>query len=159
MKRGNLRWDEAAFAAFHGRRPRFQTGAEVVNTEQRAKADAGASPPSERADAASSPPIYPLVTLCRNAGLPEPVPEYRFHPVRRWRFDYAWPLHKFALEVEGGIWTQGRHTRGSGAVADLEKYSEAALAGWRLLYVQPRELRTVAMAYLFREFDRAPALA
>lgn len=153
MKRGNLRWDESAFAAFHGTRARFQTGAETVDTEQRAKADAASSGcGGRRADAVSSPPIYPLVTLCRQAGLPEPVPEYRFHPTRRWRFDYAWPLRHLALEIEGGIWTQGRHTRGAGAVADLQKYSEAALGGWRLLYVQPRDLRTVGMGYLFREF-------
>ena len=132
MKGGNLRWDEAAFAAFHGKRARFQSAAEVVNTSA---TDAGASGrATPDADA-----LYPLVILCRQAKLPEPVPEYQFHQTRRWRFDYAWPLHKFALEVEGGIWTQGRHTRGAGAAADLEKYSEAALHGWRLLYVQPRD--------------------
>lgn len=119
------------------------------------KADATASLPRDGrpVDAASRPTIYPVVLLCRNAGIPEPVPEYRFHALRRWRFDYAWPLHKLALEIEGGIWTQGRHTRGSGAVADLEKYSEAALLGWRILYVQPRDLRTIGMDYLFREFS------
>jgi len=58
------------------------------------------------------------------------VREHRFHPTRRWRFDFAWPELLFAVEVEGGIWTGGRHNRGSGLQADLEKYGEAQLLGW-----------------------------
>ncbi len=58
------------------------------------------------------------------------VREHRFHPTRRWRFDFAWPELLFAVEVEGGIWTGGRHNRGSGFQADLEKYGEAQLLGW-----------------------------
>ena len=84
--------------------------------------------------------LYPLVSMCHAHGLPLPVPEHRFHPTRKWRFDYSWPLKLLALEVEGGVWTQGRHTRGSGAIADMQKYSEAAILGWRLLYVTPDEL-------------------
>ena len=69
----------------------------------------------------------------RTSGLPEPEREYRFHPTRRWRFDFAWPDVMLAVEVEGGTWSQGRHTRGSGYAADCEKYNEAALLGWRVL--------------------------
>lgn len=85
-------------------------------------------------------PIYPLVALCRQAGLAEPVPEFRFHPHRKWRFDYAWPLHRLALEVDGGVWTQGRHTRGSGFVGDLLKFNAATLLGWRVLRYTPQQL-------------------
>ncbi len=56
--------------------------------------------------------------------------EYRFHPTRKWRFDAAIPALKIAIEIEGGVWTNGRHTRGSGAIADMEKYNEAAKLGW-----------------------------
>jgi hypothetical protein len=55
--------------------------------------------------------------------------------------DYAWPDRKLFLEVEGGIWSNGRHTRGSGYVRDLEKYNTAAAMGWRLIRCQPRDLR------------------
>jgi very-short-patch-repair endonuclease len=72
--------------------------------------------------------------LCA-VGLHAPVREHRFAPPRRWRFDYAWPAHRLALEVEGGTWAGGRHVRGSGYEADCEKYSEAALLGWRVLRV------------------------
>jgi hypothetical protein len=92
--------------------------------------------------AVEPPPVYHLVGLCRGMGLPEPVPEYRFHPGRRWRFDYAWPLVKLALEIDGGVWTQGRHTRGAGAIEDQAKLSEAAILGWRVLYAVPDDLRT-----------------
>lgn len=63
------------------------------------------------------------------------VKEHRFHPVRKWRFDYAWPQYKIALEIEGAVWSRGRHTRGSGFVKDIEKYDEAVLLGWRLVRI------------------------
>jgi hypothetical protein len=104
-------------------------------------------------------PLYPLVTLCRSMKIAEPTPEYRFHPTRRWRFDYAWPLHMLALEVDGGVWTQGRHTRGQGAIDDMEKASEAAILGWRLLYCTPDQLRNgVALDRIVRALtDREAA--
>jgi hypothetical protein len=67
------------------------------------------------------------------------VEEHRFHPTRKWRFDFAWPIAKVALEVEGGAFTRGRHVRPSGFIADCEKYSEAALLGWTVLRVVPRK--------------------
>lgn len=71
-----------------------------------------------------------------------PLTEHRFHPTRKWRFDYAWEDHRVALEVEGGVWVGGRHTSGAGFVKDMEKYNEAACLGWRIIRCQPRELCT-----------------
>jgi very-short-patch-repair endonuclease len=76
-----------------------------------------------------------MATQIRWTGLVTPVCEYRFDDRRRWRFDFAWPDRQIALEVEGGTWTAGRHTRGRGYEADLEKYNEAALAGWTVVRV------------------------
>jgi len=73
-------------------------------------------------------------------GLPRPEREWKFDAKRRWRFDYAWPEKMVALEVEGGVWTEGRHTRGAGFVKDMEKYNRAAVLGWRLLRVTPDKL-------------------
>jgi hypothetical protein len=73
-------------------------------------------------------------------GLPVPECEHRFHPVRRWRFDYAWVAQKVALEVEGGAWTKGRHTRGKGFVGDIEKYNAAVTMGWRVVRCVPDDL-------------------
>ncbi len=69
----------------------------------------------------------------RAGQLPAPHREYMFHATRRWRFDFAWPDRRLALEVEGGAFSQGRHARGTGFTEDCEKYSEAALAGWIVL--------------------------
>ena len=64
--------------------------------------------------------------------LPNPVTEHRFHKERKWRFDFAWPVSKIAVEVEGGTWSKGRHTRGAGFANDCEKYNSATLLGWRV---------------------------
>lgn len=73
--------------------------------------------------------------------LPAPEREYRFHPVRLWRFDFAWPGKRLAVEVEGGVYSGGRHTRGSGFMGDMAKYNEAALLGWRVLRFATSQVR------------------
>jgi very-short-patch-repair endonuclease len=74
-----------------------------------------------------------LLFQIRAVGLPDPEREYRFHDKRRWRFDFAYPDDKIAIEVEGGVWSRGRHTRGSGFIADCEKYNAAAELEWCVL--------------------------
>jgi hypothetical protein len=88
--------------------------------------------------------------VLRGLGLPEPVAEHRFHPDRRWRFDYAWLDFKVALEVEGGVWVGGRHTRGAGFVNDMDKYSEAAILGWCVLRVTPSDLLKTGVVLVAR---------
>ena len=80
-----------------------------------------------------------FAVACRAAGLPEPEPEYQFHPRRKWRFDFAWPDRGIALEIDGGTWISGRHNRGSGFLRDMEKLREAAILGWRVLRCTPKE--------------------
>jgi len=69
----------------------------------------------------------------KQANLPEPKPEYIFCPGRRFRFDYAYPDEKIAIELEGGVWIQGRHNRGQGFINDCEKYNLACVMGWKVL--------------------------
>lgn len=52
------------------------------------------------------------------------------------------PEYKIALEVEGGVWTQGRHTRPQGFLGDVDKYNTATLMGWRLFRTTPEMLYT-----------------
>lgn len=81
-----------------------------------------------------------FIQLLKNLKLPLPIQEYKFHPKRKWRMDYAWLEQKIALEVEGGVWSQGRHTRGSGFIKDMEKYNEAAVMGFRIIRCVPADL-------------------
>ena len=74
-----------------------------------------------------------LLGQIRFSGLPTATLEYKFHPTRQWRFDFAFPEHKIAVEVEGGTWTNGAHSRGKHFEGDCEKYNEAVLLGWRVL--------------------------
>lgn len=62
-----------------------------------------------------------------------PEREYYFHDKRRWRFDFAFPDAKVAVEIEGGIWNGGAHTRGGHFESDACKYNAAAKLGWRVL--------------------------
>ena len=73
----------------------------------------------------------PFLTLWTQTGLQSPVAEYQFAPPRRWRFDYAWPDCRVAVEFDGGQWViaGGRHNRDS----DREKLNAAAAMGWRVL--------------------------
>jgi very-short-patch-repair endonuclease len=64
------------------------------------------------------------------------------HLGRRWRFDFAFPDLRLAVEVEGGEWVQGRHQRPAGFREDCDKYNAAAEAGWRVVRYVPSQIRT-----------------
>jgi len=82
----------------------------------------------------------PFDALCRAAGLPVPEAEVPVVPGRRFRWDWAWKEHRVALEVQGGVWTRGRHTRGAGYSRDTEKLNEGQLAGWLVLYATTQQV-------------------
>ena len=86
-----------------------------------------------------------------------PELEYRFHPTRRWRFDFCLHDEKLAIEVEGGTWSGGRHTRGSGFEADAEKYAEALMLGWRVLRVTGHQVKSgKAIDWTLRLLGKTP---
>lgn len=74
--------------------------------------------------------------------IPPAEQEYNFCPTRKWRFDFAWPGMMLAVELEGAIWTGGRHSRGPGILDDMEKYNWATVNGWRVLRYSRDNLRT-----------------
>jgi len=65
--------------------------------------------------------------------------EHKFCDSRKWRFDFACLPIAVAIEVEGGVFTQGRHSRGAGMIADMEKYNTAQLFGWTVLRYTPQQ--------------------
>jgi very-short-patch-repair endonuclease len=82
-----------------------------------------------------------FIKLCLGFNIPEPVKEHKFDSKRKFRFDFAWIDCKLAVEIEGGVWIAGRHTRGSGFVKDMEKYNLAVKNGWKVLRFVPQDLK------------------
>lgn len=78
--------------------------------------------------------------LLRVNGIGGFVREMLFDPGRAWRFDFAFPAARLAVEIEGGAWSGGRHVTPRGFIADCEKYNAAAVAGWRVLRFTPEHL-------------------
>jgi very-short-patch-repair endonuclease len=122
-----------------------------------------------------------FMQLLRNAGLPEPEREFRFHEERMWRFDFAYPAMNIAIEVEGGVFgrpvvcnhckqkvtrtikdkngkvrtvlvTEGSgHNTGAAIKKDAEKYNYAAILGWRVLRFIPDDLHKVETIEMIKE--------
>lgn len=105
------------------------------------KADKSIAKTKKSRQTAAKPPLRDVFTvICKTDLKVDCVKEFKFHPVRKWRFDYAVPEHKIALEVEGGVWTGGRHTSPIGFLGDIEKYNTATLMGWRVFRTTPDDL-------------------
>ena len=85
-------------------------------------------------------------------GLPVPEREYRFHPVRKWRFDLAYPSRFIAIECDGGTWSGGRHVRGAGYQRDAEKFNAASRLGWCVFHYTGAMIRS---GYAAREIAAA----
>lgn len=87
----------------------------------------------------------------KSNGIKEPLKEYKFDSKRRWRFDYCFPDYKLAVEVEGGVWIQGRHNRASGFVKDIEKYNKATILGYKVIRVLPENLFKLETIEMIKE--------
>jgi len=85
------------------------------------------------------------------------IPEHRFHPTRKWRVDW---FHEsgVAIEIEGSVWTQGRHTRGSGFLADIEKYNALAERGILLFRVPANEITIQRLSPIYDTIQRGGSL-
>ena len=77
-------------------------------------------------------PVGEIALWAQLKGQPGWVREYRFAPPRKWRFDFANPAIRLAVEIDGGT---GDHRHGTvwGREADNEKRNEAVARGWRVL--------------------------
>ena len=83
-----------------------------------------------------------------------PKVEYKFLKNRRFRFDFAWPDRMIAVEIEGGVFSGGRHTRGVGYTRDLEKYNLATLHGWLVFRFTTQDVTTQkAIAFMSEVMD------
>ena len=84
----------------------------------------------------------PVFDYCNRAqGLPEAETEARFHNVRRWKFDRLYRAQMVAVEIDGGVWSQGRHSRGDGMLKDNEKINTAQTMGYIVLRFTPQQVK------------------
>jgi very-short-patch-repair endonuclease len=68
--------------------------------------------------------------------------EFEFHPKRKWRADFHIVGKKILVEVEGGIWSGGRHTRGKGYIGDMEKYNSATALGYQVYRYSTEQVKS-----------------
>lgn len=121
-----------------------------ASTAGKAKPKAASAPAKPRKPKSNAPKknaysaiMDAMAVVCN---LPPFIYEHRFderEKPRRWKFDTAIIRYKIAIEIEGGVFTQGRHTRGAGAVDDMEKYNQATLQGWAILRFTPDQMQQV----------------
>lgn len=94
----------------------------------------------------------------RDTAFAMPLPEYRFNKGRsQHRFDFAWPELMLAVEMEGGVFSNGGHTRGSGYIKNLLKYNLAAELGWLVLRYHETTIEAIAQVeriYMARMQER-----
>ena len=68
--------------------------------------------------------------------------EFKFHPKRKWRADFHLVEKRILVEVEGGIWSGGRHTRGKGYIGDMEKYNTAVMMGYQVIRFSTEQVKS-----------------
>lgn len=83
-----------------------------------------------------------IISHCRERGLPVPLREALVVPWRDWRFDLCWPHpHLIAVEIQGGTFAGGRHSRGPALRGEYEKLAAAVIRGWRVLLMMPEQVK------------------
>ena len=115
-----------------------------------------------------NPDTRTILALLQAHGFPRPETEYRFHGERRWRFDFAWPTARVALEKEGGIYQGagqrcsccrqpigGAHRSTRGILRDIEKYNAATALAWHVVRQPPDRVLRLSSLKLHPDFRRA----
>lgn len=92
-----------------------------------------------------------LLTRLEHAGLPLGQTQYPVVVGRQFKFDRAWPNQRVAVEVQGGLWVAGAHSRGSGVERDCIKLSIAAAVGWRVLPISKAMIESGEAIALIRQ--------
>jgi very-short-patch-repair endonuclease len=116
-------------------------------------------PNSTKIPKAKSEPEERFNIAWRSLGGPKPEREYRFCE-RKWRFDFAWPEVRIAVEIEGGInegKRRGYHMRKEGFLKDAAKYNRASILGWRVFRLAPSQIQPAALEEIITEVRRSRA--
>ena len=75
-------------------------------------------------------------------GLTGYLREYPAVKGRKFRFDFCYEDAKLLIEINGGTFTKGAHSTGTGIRRDYEKNNLAQLAGWRCLMFDGEMVRS-----------------
>ena len=67
--------------------------------------------------------------------------QHVFHHARAWRLDFSWPERLVAMEVDGGTWIGGAHSRGKGQERDCEKMAAAVIMGYRVMRATTNQVK------------------
>lgn len=51
---------------------------------------------------------------------------------KRYRLDFAHSFSRTGIEIQGGVYSRGRHVTGSGYERDCKKYNLAYTSGWTI---------------------------
>jgi len=77
--------------------------------------------------------------------------EFKFCESRRWKSDFCHVASKTLIELEGGLYINGGHSRGAAYEKNLEKYNEAQFLGYHLFRLGPNMI-TVKNLERIRDF-------
>lgn len=75
-------------------------------------------------------------------GAPAYAREFMFaKPKRKWRADFAWPELRLIVEIDGGLFCNGAHSRAAGRMRDMERDNWCVMHGWRVLRYSAAQAR------------------
>ena len=98
-----------------------------------------------------------IIPVSANKKLEEPFARYlifrnikfvrQFKPFekRKYKCDFYLPDYNTIIEIEGGQWIGGRHTRGKGFQNDIEKYNKITLAGFKVLRLTTNHFQKIGV--------------
>jgi very-short-patch-repair endonuclease len=88
----------------------------------------------------TSPAETSLASLLRRAKIKGWKRQYSYVPGRKFKADFAFPLQKLIVEVDGGVYSRRAHGSIGGIIADMKRSNFAAMNGWRLMRFRPDEI-------------------
>jgi hypothetical protein len=86
-------------------------------------------------------PAEKIAHHCRRRSLPRPTVEFQFVAFRAWKLDVAWPELLVGVDIQGGAFKGGHHSRGPGMRDDFEKLAHAVMRNWRVLLMMPEQVK------------------
>ena len=105
----------------------------ALSAQALAELDGRSAAPAEMAAAPVNALAMRFEALWQRWNGPQLEREYKFSAARRWSADYCHTASRTIIELEGGIYSAGRHTRAAGFLGDIEKYNAAAMLGYTVL--------------------------